>query len=105
PYPESRRSPHLHALPTRRSSDLRRYRTCRCRSIWFAGFGERLRSTTRTRRRSASSRQIAEQTRDRGTPLQALVGPVRLALERASDRKSTRLNSSHQIISYAVFCL
>src|SRR5947208_12876411 len=25
--------------------------------------------------------------------------------ERAIDRKSTRLNSSHQIISYAVFCL
>src|SRR5258708_31477009 len=24
---------------------------------------------------------------------------------RISDRKSTRLNSSHQIISYAVFCL
>src|SRR5258708_9757401 len=24
---------------------------------------------------------------------------------RVSDRKSTRLNSSHQIISYAVFCL
>src|SRR5258708_27441863 len=24
---------------------------------------------------------------------------------KASDRKSTRLNSSHQIISYAVFCL
>src|SRR5258708_21988118 len=30
-------------------------------------------------------------------------GP-RLALRRP-DRKSTRLNSSHQIISYAVFCL
>src|SRR5258708_11042376 len=28
------------------------------------------------------------------------------AVDRArSDRKSTRLNSSHQIISYAVFCL
>src|SRR5258708_30038252 len=26
-------------------------------------------------------------------------------LPRISDRKSTRLNSSHQIISYAVFCL
>src|SRR5258708_14497177 len=26
-------------------------------------------------------------------------------LERLRDRKSTRLNSSHQIISYAVFCL
>src|SRR5258708_11837956 len=29
---------------------------------------------------------------------------VRVARER-KDRKSTRLNSSHQIISYAVFCL
>src|SRR5258708_31927530 len=27
------------------------------------------------------------------------------AIERRQDRKSTRLNSSHQIISYAVFCL
>src|SRR5258708_31882183 len=27
------------------------------------------------------------------------------ALARRLDRKSTRLNSSHQIISYAVFCL
>src|SRR5258708_29516733 len=26
-------------------------------------------------------------------------------VERVGDRKSTRLNSSHQIISYAVFCL
>src|SRR5947208_10352760 len=26
-------------------------------------------------------------------------------VERRRDRKSTRLNSSHQIISYAVFCL
>src|SRR5258708_25460538 len=28
-----------------------------------------------------------------------------LELEHGEDRKSTRLNSSHQIISYAVFCL
>src|SRR5258708_22136575 len=28
-----------------------------------------------------------------------------LTLSVAKDRKSTRLNSSHQIISYAVFCL
>src|SRR5258708_25044397 len=33
-----------------------------------------------------------------------LVHPVRHALL-SLDRKSTRLNSSHQIISYAVFCL
>src|SRR5258708_29372048 len=30
---------------------------------------------------------------------------VLAGLENAIDRKSTRLNSSHQIISYAVFCL
>src|SRR5258708_8532802 len=30
---------------------------------------------------------------------------VAMAMARAADRKSTRLNSSHQIISYAVFCL
>src|SRR5258708_8197266 len=38
-----------------------------------------------------------------------LVGAVLVILECAfhhrGDRKSTRLNSSHQIISYAVFCL
>ena len=28
-----------------------------------------------------------------------------LALESGEDRKSTRLNSSHVVISYAVFCL
>src|SRR5258708_27882228 len=30
---------------------------------------------------------------------------ARLEAEPQGDRKSTRLNSSHQIISYAVFCL
>src|SRR5947208_7319091 len=33
------------------------------------------------------------------------VGTVHLARREGGDRKSTRLNSSHQIISYAVFCL
>src|SRR2546426_1272566 len=36
--------------------------------------------------------------------LLALVG-VGLALKFLTDRKSTRLNSSHLVISYAVFCL
>src|SRR5438552_4961399 len=31
--------------------------------------------------------------------------PLQLRSRRERDRKSTRLNSSHQIISYAVFCL
>src|SRR5947208_9437197 len=35
----------------------------------------------------------------------AVTGAQERGLGRARDRKSTRLNSSHQIISYAVFCL
>src|SRR2546426_5879513 len=34
-----------------------------------------------------------------------LVGVVQLSGSCAGDRKSTRLNSSHLVISYAVFCL
>src|SRR5215467_14906086 len=40
--------------------------------------------------------------------LAAWAGPVAavaVALAPAEDRKSTRLNSSHLVISYAVFCL
>src|SRR2546430_13584592 len=33
------------------------------------------------------------------------VGPTMDPLEKYTDRKSTRLNSSHSQISYAVFCL
>src|SRR5256885_7941699 len=37
---------------------------------------------------------------------QPVVCPPRSALEQSQqDRKSTRLNSSHLVISYAVFCL
>src|SRR5947207_9068735 len=35
----------------------------------------------------------------------ALRGVVRVQAVVAEDRKSTRLNSSHTVISYAVFCL
>src|SRR3712207_7440042 len=42
----------------------------------------------------------------RGTVTSATVAYLRRALQTAeSDRKSTRLNSSHANISYAVFCL
>src|SRR5437764_8533634 len=37
--------------------------------------------------------------------LTVLALPVILVSTRARDRKSTRLNSSHRCISYAVFCL
>src|SRR2546430_3383854 len=38
-------------------------------------------------------------------PLARLVGPMRGHRGQSQDRKSTRLNSSHSQISYAVFCL
>src|SRR5256884_1104746 len=38
-------------------------------------------------------------------PLTVMPPLTRLASTRESDRKSTRLNSSHGYISYAVFCL
>src|SRR5258708_17682648 len=38
-------------------------------------------------------------------PVEAEPEDLQRAADRDGDRKSTRLNSSHQIISYAVFCL
>src|SRR2546426_7615239 len=38
-------------------------------------------------------------------PLQGGDGPRRASRKKGADRKSTRLNSSHLVISYAVFCL
>src|SRR5438094_4565116 len=72
--------PHrdLHSFPTRRSSDL-------------AGTGGNFHLVQA----------------DGNLP--RLIGPVRESIpqiaNRPEDRKSTRLNSSHRTISYAVFCL
>src|SRR5437870_6526546 len=51
-------------------------------------------------------RQLLQRFSDRASTLAAALLPgYRQGLERARDRKSTRLNSSHVAISYAVFCL
>src|SRR5260221_5328448 len=45
---------------------------------------------------------------DAGVPLKAPVAGIAMGLIKETDgldRKSTRLNSSHTVISYAVFCL
>src|SRR5687768_18229186 len=47
----------------------------------------------------------AEGTPRRYRMLEALRDDGRARLDEAADRKSTRLNSSHGYISYAVFCL
>src|SRR5947199_8104773 len=74
----------LYSFPTRRSSDLPgRYQP-------------------RTRMDEQSLAELAQSIRSQGL-LQPLV--VRIDCASSADRKSTRLNSSHLGISYAVFCL
>src|SRR5438132_9302856 len=72
----------LHSFPTRRSSDL--------------VLGEVL-------RRPKGSAQVGEEDDQVAQGHRAAQHQARAAPEQ--DRKSTRLNSSHTVISYAVFCL
>src|SRR5947199_6975239 len=69
---------HLHTFPTRRSSDL------------FANMADELRA-----------KQQRRQEMQAAAAIQQSILPAPLP----EDRKSTRLNSSHLGISYAVFCL
>src|SRR5690625_5986666 len=82
---------HRPSYPTRRSSDLK-IRSEEARGAWWVeGTGTEPRS-----RRRPATKSIA-------------TGPFRRDGHhfryRISDRKSTRLNSSHVANSYAVFCL
>src|SRR5690606_39789858 len=88
----------LHSFPTRRSSDLSLFvRSERvfgsvCRRV---GRRSTLRTAcTRIQRRAPPNRRC-----------EGHHGGGRLPIGRRGDRKSTRLNSSHVKISYAVFCL
>src|SRR3989449_8315370 len=49
--------------------------------------------------------QREQQSKREGEPDRVLQRPERAELALVRDRKSTRLNSSHGYISYAVFCL
>src|SRR5699024_11348377 len=87
---------HLHSFPTRRSSDLQGV---------LPYFGVPLRASAggaTARVPSVRLRTVRRGGRGggRGDHL-----PCRCVLKKAGDRKSTRLNSSHVSISYAVFCL
>src|SRR5690606_40357140 len=85
----------LPSFPTRRSSDLDR-----------AGGGRPALPRRGARRRGGGARR----RRTAQLPAAAATGPALAAARRGpgharADRKSTRLNSSHVKISYAVFCL
>src|SRR5690606_41470051 len=91
--PTSPHPPHLPPSPTRRSSDLA---------------GRRGTAAQQRLRRGQDGCPAAEQLQQHGVA--TLLARVRIgAVEQqpldAGDRKSTRLNSSHVKISYAVFCL
>src|SRR5690625_5351974 len=80
-------SPHhrpLHSFPTRRSSDL-------------PAVNQHVEQVYRSKLRISD---ITEQFPDRSIQLKNYIN-----LKSERDRKSTRLNSSHVAISYAVFCL
>src|SRR5947209_15884354 len=79
----------LHSFPTRRSSDLRPVTKVDCLNSRIASITLSGRKRVRLRLDSSSW----------------LCGPSRPEDESKRDRKSTRLNSSHANISYAVFCL
>src|SRR5205085_6804944 len=63
----------------------------------------RVRSDRHELPRAAGPQQVAERAHRLHVELQMVLGQPGVAEE--LDRKSTRLNSSHSQISYAVFCL
>src|SRR5207244_11064035 len=79
---------NLPSFPTRRSSDLP------------GGLARGHFSGDRTRQAKLSAFPEV-----RRVPLSTYFRRRAAEVEERKDRKSTRLNSSHQIISYAVFCL
>src|SRR5438477_362153 len=100
-----RRHRHLHSFPTRRSSDLSRTRAAKA---WDTPAMANSASTlnplvTRNSANWVERRQDDLLGSEGGAHLRIA---QRLDLEGEKiDRKSTRLNSSHMSISYAVFCL
>src|SRR5205085_4299851 len=91
--------PAPHSFPTRRSSDLARP---------VDGTRQTVHGILAARDAALPALRPRRATRTRGRDLGELLFArrrPRLLDERRLDRKSTRLNSSHSQISYAVFCL
>src|SRR5207248_7100039 len=90
---------HLHSFPTRRSSDLARHAHTGTNGSAAQSKCHRVRPLVSHRDGTAPQWRAhygQEFVRHRGRGAGCRTN---------SDRKSTRLNSSHRTISYAVFCL
>src|SRR5699024_12446618 len=82
---------YLHSFPTRRSSDLHR-------ALVFSQFTSYLRAVAAELDAQGIAYEYLDgSTRDRTKVIESF--------RTGRDRKSTRLNSSHVSISYAVFCV
>src|SRR5207249_8510979 len=92
----------LHSFPTRRSSDLTpRSATVRTHPL-YGSYTSPIPGARRSRSRKAwlrGPKNFKSEMSDWTAQNLKFLGP------RSQDRKSTRLNSSHVSISYAVFCL
>src|SRR5207249_9511709 len=93
--------PLLPPFPTRRSSDIR----------WSGTGSTQEGRLHQARGRRGAPRADVEQAARRARPYRRARPPVRerpparVVWATVRDRKSTRLNSSHVSLSYAVFCL
>src|SRR5207244_10923370 len=87
---------HLHSFPTRRSSDLRPelLAAALIAALALVAGWNAYRYPSGAGYDVAQHREYADMLIHQGA-----------IPAKGTDRKSTRLNSSHQIISYAVFCL
>src|SRR5205814_4265443 len=94
-------APHTpHAFPTRRSSDLSRRAVKRPSAVSSAPRGAK-----GLRRSAAAGASALEGVSEEDPEGRANWFYFKRAYPSGTDRKSTRLNSSHLGISYAVFCL
>src|SRR5206468_12643721 len=95
---------NLPSFPTRRSSDLTTNPGCfRASSRQIAVISEIDFFASSLLPRAIESLACRERRSNRSETDASALG--RIAPSKAADRKSTRLNSSHDQISYAVFCL
>src|SRR5207244_12058701 len=97
-------SPPL-SLPTRRSSDLKQALAAARIELRAARHKLSALGVSEASLQQLASQPDASLTRyEVVAPAAGTVIEKRLTVGELLDRKSTRLNSSHQIISYAVFC-